>query len=241
MTARKEIFKLSSDEFYKIKTADKARGWTLLVYPETMVSGWVDYLLFKGNNFAFSLHNGYTNGNKDHFHIMLWFDNPVTQKKADSYLQAINPGTNLHAQIIGSDVGLMRYMIDADNPEKPQYPKGQIYCHGQEVLDLLEEAFDENRTKAGKRRKSQLAFFRVGHLIFDNKLHEWPQLFTELEKLNDFDLTMFVNQYAFLVDKWLTAEYLIMTRPPEKNAQIEAYLQREYENNKDKLKNTNEN
>lgn len=230
MSSKKDL----TEELNEKETKVKKRLWTLVVYPESMSEGWVDFLKFRGNDFAFSLHNGYTNGNKEHFHIILWFDNPVGQKTVDEYLQAINPGTNLHSQPVVKPIKMMQYMIHLNNPDKPQYPKGQIYCEGEEALELFETAFDPMKsTKQGRMLAFRALYFKVVHIIADHQFYQWSQLNFYLEDHPEIDpeneILNFLIGNPYMVTQWLTDTYHALTRPyKDLDAKIEEQFEKDY-------------
>ena len=56
---------------------------------------------------------------KPHWHIMLSADGPITEKRIN---QIIKPLNGPIPQKVGSSIGMVRYFIHLDNPEKHQYP-----------------------------------------------------------------------------------------------------------------------
>ncbi len=215
----------------------KSNHWTIVFYPDSVPTGWGEYLDSLGVTYFWSLHNKYTNGEKDHYHLGLLYPGNTTRNNVAKIAKML--GSNLPPQVMASEVGIMRYMIHADNPEKPQYPKGQIFCHGQEALDLLDLAFDPTQTRLGKKKATKDSFFEMADVIFGNGYYQWPQLINYIkERQPDSDnLMFFAMNNAFMVDKWLTAQYHILTRPVDDVAKLEPVnVVQDYEENKDKLK-----
>lgn len=110
----------------------KGRDWTFIVYPESAPSNWREIIDETHLRWVESpLHDKDVNADgsvkKPHWHILISFDGPVTEKPCTDISEKVN-GTLV--QKVGSAKGLVRYMIHMDNPEKFQYNREDIVGHG---------------------------------------------------------------------------------------------------------------
>lgn len=118
----------------------KKRNWGAVVYPESAPSDWIDILKLKGITFAVSpLHNKDINPTgepkKAHYHIILSFSGPTTDKTVNDILQEINQPRAIPLESVK---GYYRYMTHKDNPEKYQYDPTEIQLfNGFDVTDVL--------------------------------------------------------------------------------------------------------
>lgn len=118
----------------------KKRNWGAVVYPESAPSDWIDILKLKGITFAVSpLHNKDINPTgepkKAHYHIILCFSGPTTDKTVNDILQEINQPRAIPLESVK---GYYRYMTHKDNPEKYQYDPTEIQLfNGFDVTDVL--------------------------------------------------------------------------------------------------------
>ncbi len=113
------------------KPVVKGRDWTFLVYPESAPKNWRDVLNATHMRWIESpLHDKDVNPDgskkKPHWHIMLSADGPITEKRIN---QIIKPLNGPIPQKVGSSIGMVRYFIHLDNPEKHQYPMDEIKGH----------------------------------------------------------------------------------------------------------------
>lgn len=115
----------------------RSRTWALVVYPDSAPEKWRDIL--DSTHIAWvesPLHDKDINPDetpkKAHWHIILMFG---TMK---SYSQVKEVADLLHAPIpqkVQSIKGAVRYLVHTDNPEKYQYKREDIKCHGGATVD----------------------------------------------------------------------------------------------------------
>lgn len=113
------------------KPVVKGRDWTFLVYPESAPKNWRDVLNATHMRWIESpLHDKDVNPDgtkkKPHWHIMLSADGPITEKRINQIIEPLNGPI---PQKVGSSIGMVRYFIHLDNPEKYQYPMDEIKGH----------------------------------------------------------------------------------------------------------------
>jgi hypothetical protein len=85
------------------------------------------------------------NTKKPHYHVVLMFDGPTTQKRANEIIEPFC-GTK-SAEYIKSLRGYVRYLAHLDNPEKAQYkPEEIVALNGANLGDMLKlSQFDKNQ------------------------------------------------------------------------------------------------
>lgn len=102
-----------------------------MVYPESAPKNWRDVLNATHMRWIESpLHDKDVNPDgtkkKPHWHIMLSADGPITEKRINQIIEPLNGPI---PQKVGSSIGMVRYFIHLDNPEKYQYPMDEIKGH----------------------------------------------------------------------------------------------------------------
>ncbi len=118
----------------------KKRNWGGVVYPESAPSDWLDILKLKGISFAVSpLHDKDVNPTgekkKAHYHVILSFPGPTTDKTVKQIMDEINQPLPIALESVR---GYYRYFTHKDNPEKYQYDSTEIQLfNGFDVTDIL--------------------------------------------------------------------------------------------------------
>ena len=110
----------------------RSRSWAIVVYPESAPKNWREMLDDTRIAWVESpLHDKDVNPDqtikKPHWHVILMYGS----KK--SYSQVLEITEMLHAPIpqkIQNIKGAVRYLVHTDNPEKYQYNREDIVCHG---------------------------------------------------------------------------------------------------------------
>ena len=115
----------------------RSRSWAMVVYPESAPKNWREML--DNTRIAWvesPLHDKDVNPDqtikKPHWHVILMYGG----KK--SYSQVLEITEMLHAPIpqkIQNIKGAVRYLVHTDNPEKYQYNREDIICHGGADID----------------------------------------------------------------------------------------------------------
>lgn len=112
--------------------ASRFRNWTFVAYPDSLPTDWRDRLDEFHIPWAESpLHEFDTNADgevkKPHYHVGIFFDG----KKSFEQVKAITDSLNCPIpQVCHSQIGLIRYFVHLDNPEKFQYSPADIISHG---------------------------------------------------------------------------------------------------------------
>ena len=127
----------------------KTRGYALVIYPESLPKDYIERI----NNLHMQcllspLHDKDVdpeNGQpkKPHYHLMLLFDGPQTEKRAKEVFQEVTGAEVPHVEQLNSIPGMARYLCHLDNPEKYQYPKAEVQeFGGARYLELIEKVAD---------------------------------------------------------------------------------------------------
>lgn len=101
----------------------RTRNWATVVYPESAPEGWQGILSdFKIPAFISPLHDLDVNPTgevkKEHYHVLIMFDNVKTADQAVEIFDAIG---GVGHERVNSIRGMARYLCHLDNPEKHQY------------------------------------------------------------------------------------------------------------------------
>lgn len=129
------------------KKSTRSRYYTFIAYPESAPKNWRDIIDDNHVSWAVSpLHDKDVNPDgtpkKPHWHVLIAFDSLKSYEQAN----AIGAGINATiAQIAESPRALVRYFAHMDNPDKAQYDKREIECHG--GFDLEDMLKTSNQTK----------------------------------------------------------------------------------------------
>ena len=102
----------------------KGRNWAFVVYPESLPENWEEIIIETGLPMAFSpLHDKDLNPTgepkKVHYHVICYYENATTSRAVKEYVTDKLNGTIPIK--LESMVGMYRYHLHLDNPEKYQY------------------------------------------------------------------------------------------------------------------------
>ena len=106
----------------------KKRYWAFVLYPESAPENWQDILQQTGLSCCVSpLHDKDTNPTgepkKAHYHIILCYSGPTTEKCVKSITDRLNQPKPIALEQVR---GYFRYLTHKDNPEKYQYDEKDI-------------------------------------------------------------------------------------------------------------------
>lgn len=177
---------------------EKGRDWTFIVYPDSAPENWrtiLDETHLRWIESPLHEHDVNADGEKkkSHWHIMLCFDGPVTDKQVKKIIEPLN---SPEPKKVGSSRGLVRYMVHLDNPEKYQYSIDQIIGHnGVDVADY----FVMTATNKLAIMKDMI------HYIYENKVDNYADfLMICIEESDDwFDVA--VNSNTLALNKMIDA------------------------------------
>lgn len=171
----------------------KKRNWGAVIYPESAPEDWIEILKLKGLTFAISpLHDKDVNPTgeekKSHFHIIISFPGPTTDKTVNDILKELNQPIAIPLESVR---GYYRYFTHKDNPEKYQYNETEIQLfNGFDVTDVL------NSFEVFTLLKD------IQLIIIENHLFEYSELMDYLmsnDKMEHWNVacshTLFLNTY----------------------------------------------
>lgn len=174
----------------------KGRNWAFVVYPESLPVNWQDIILETGLPMAFSpLHDKDVNpggeSKKPHYHVICYYENTTTQKNVKE-----NVTDRLNGTIpikLESMVGMYRYHLHLDNPEKHQYDdRNRMFFNGFDVNKVDSLTY----TEVGKILTELQSLIRREHILEYSDLLDILQ---DNDMLNALDVarnhTMFLNTY----------------------------------------------
>lgn len=157
----------------------KGRNWAFVVYPESLPSNWEEIITETGLPMAFSpLHDKDVNPGgeekKPHYHVICYYENPTTSKSVKE-----NVTDKLNGTIpikLESMVGMYRYHLHLDNPEKYQYNDcDRKFFNG----------FDVHKVDSLTYTEISKILRNIQNFIRDNSIVEYSDL---LDILNDNEL-----------------------------------------------------
>lgn len=143
---------------------EKAKYWTFIGYPESMVSNWKDVL---ADTFqipvAYCVHDkdkdGHDGDRKDHVHFVLAFPNTTTYKHVLSLVQEIAPSCMIVKKVIN-----VRYMFDylihdtdsCRSAGKHLYDKSERICLNNFDIGMYEQRSLEDKRNDAKQLKKYI-------------------------------------------------------------------------------------
>ena len=174
----------------------KGRNWAFVVYPESLPDNWQDIVLETGLPMAFSpLHDKDINPTgeikKPHYHVICYYENTTTQKNVKE-----NVTDRLNGTIpikLESMVGMYRYHLHLDNPEKYQYDdRNRMFFNGFDVNKVDSLTY----TEIGKILLELQTLIRTEHIL---EYADLLDILQDNEMLNALDVarnhTLFLNTY----------------------------------------------
>lgn len=143
----------------------RSRLWSCIVYPESAPESWRDILDEAHIPYAISpLHDRDTNADgspkKAHWHILFVCDGKKSQEQMNELSHSV---CGTICQKVQSAKGMARYLIHQDNPEKAQYSRTEIECHG--GLDI--EPYLINSAATQRELSKQIVQFIISEGIED--------------------------------------------------------------------------
>lgn len=162
---------------------EKFRYWACILYPDE-VNFPKDYLdildSFHCDLILSPLHSpdqnprsdekGFEAHKKRHYHLVICWNGPTTQRMIESLLEKLGPCVTKPFPVYQVN-GYIRYLIHADNPEKEQFENGkeELTCFGRSA-EQVEEAFEIGDYDKVKLTKD------INNFIFDKYVVEFADL-----------------------------------------------------------------
>lgn len=175
----------------------KKRNWAVEVYPDSAPDDWIEKIRLTGVSFAVSpCHDKDINPNgttkKGHYHVILCYPGPTTEKNVNDLLESINQ--NRYCEALESVVGYYRYFTHRDNPEKYQYNSEEIQCfNGFDAMEMLNSMEVRQRIKL------------IQGLILENDFKEYSDLMDYLLGTEEADLYDVASRHTLFFNSYLTS------------------------------------
>lgn len=180
-----------------LKSELKKRNWTFVLYDDSAVKDWEDYLISTGVPFAYAYHDKdmteIGEPKKPHYHVLMCFDGPTTYNTMLEHGKRVGAANDV-VQHVGSVRGIVRYFCHKDNPDKFQYSEDVIQCrNGFDPKDYF--SLTVSQTKAIKRRLTSF--------IRDNDIEEYADLIDILMDTEEDDMYDIATQNTFFFTQYI--------------------------------------
>lgn len=173
----------------------KSRFWSFIVYPDSCIPDFENYLIDLGCCFAVSpLHDKDKNATgedkKPHYHVIIQFEGPTTYKNVLDNV-CIPIGATIPKKVL-SLRAYYRYLAHLDNPEKYQYSVSDIKCYGGFHCDLTSSEITNLKAL-------------IIEDIENNCITEYRELCSYYLKQGDFDRFDIVSNHTYFFNQYLTS------------------------------------
>lgn len=185
----------------------RSNTWTFCIYPESMPD---NYLSIIGSwcipTLLSPVHDCDLNGNgmekKEHIHVLMYFGKGAN-KSYNQVMKFVDKLYGCPCEVVHNSVGLIRYFIHKDNPEKHQYSIDDMRSFfGFEYLSAFQNnLIDEDRY-----------FTFIENFCEDNRIYNYYQLTLLLKKDNLLSELNFLRHHSTHIRFFLTDKYQIMKR-----------------------------
>lgn len=175
----------------------KKRNWGGVVYPESAPEDWKEILKLKGIVWACSpLHDKDINPTgeekKAHYHIIMTFPGPVTDKTVKDIMEQLNQPIPIPLESVR---GYYRYFTHKDNPEKCQYDETGIELYNNfDVSEIL------NNFEVFQYLKD------IQKIIIENKIYEYSILMDFLMTTEQFELWNVASSHTLFLNTYITSK-----------------------------------
>lgn len=173
---------------------ERCRNWTFVVYDDSAPSDWKEILDSQKLQWCCARHDLDTNENgepkKVHTHIVCKFEG---KKSYEQMLKITESVCGTIPQRVESMKGMIQYLWHRNNPEKYQYDKTIVECHGGFDID---DACSYTKTEVNKIKREIIQF------LMENGILEYCDLvdYCALENDDWFDIvstqTVFFKGYC---------------------------------------------
>lgn len=177
----------------------KGRNWAFVVYPESLPSNWEEIITETGLPMAFSpLHDKDVNPGgeekKPHYHVICYYENPTTSRAVKEFVTDRLNGTIPIK--LESMVGMYRYHLHLDNPEKFQY---------NEEERRFFNGFDVNKVNALTYTEISYLLQQVQRFIIQNKILEYSDLLDILLDNEKYQLWDVARNHTLLLNTYINS------------------------------------
>lgn len=196
-------------KFYKARKTARFRYWTALLYTENLSNSWKsDIAKVLTCPYCYCVHQPEAEDLKEHVHLMLMFNGPVTEKSVKGMLSALDadkdkPACHNQLQNIQNAHGMYEYLIHADDESKLagkiQYlPEDRVLGNGFDIENFDYELKRENKNKRLK--------WLLDSIVDDESLVDMKSLycFLRVHRASEFDrYVSIIKKNVMLVSKLL--------------------------------------
>lgn len=103
----------------------KSRNWSGVFYPESAPEDWIERIQsLHLRAFVSPLHQADDEVLKPHYHVLWMFDGPTTEAHVRGLMESVV--SSKVVQYCYSLKGLARYLLHLDDPDKEQFPDGEV-------------------------------------------------------------------------------------------------------------------
>lgn len=157
------------------------RMWAFIVYPDSAPDGWISILREQGlMGYISPLHTPDEKDKKQHYHVMLRFENQKSESQIDDISKSVNGSKPRAVQVW---TAYARYLLHLDDPQKEQFAdhSGVVSLGGAKYAEDISR-FDVSDEVAKARAIMKVVwdagimdFYTALGFIEDSGHHEWVQ------------------------------------------------------------------
>lgn len=177
----------------------KGRNWAFVVYPESLPQNWEEIIVETGLPMAFSpLHDSDTNPTgevkKPHYHVICYYENPTTSRAVKEYVcDRLNGTIPIKLE---SMVGMYRYHLHLDNPEKFQYDdRKRTFYNG----------FDVNKVDSLTYTEISKLLIEIQQMVRSHGILEYSELLDILLDNELFSLWDVARNHTMMLDRYISS------------------------------------
>lgn len=182
----------------------RARHWTFIVYPDSIVNeNWKEIIKATHIKMAISpLHDKDLNPTgeekKAHWHVMFEYESLKSFDQVNEGVHDILGSGCTIPQIVQSPVGMIRYFIHKDNPEKHQYNWADI---------IVYNGFDLSKYDTYTENELDHIIAEITKFIDDNQILEYSDLIASLRDSESdlFDWYRIVRKNTIMFNAYITS------------------------------------
>ena len=177
----------------------KGRNWAFVVYFESFFVNWEEIITETGLPMAFSpLYDKDLNPTgepkKAHYHVICYYENPTTSRAVKEYVTDKLNGTIPIK--LESMVGMYRYHLHLDNPEKYQYDdRERKFFNG----------FDVNKVDSLTYTEISKLLMEIQNFIRKEKIIEYSDLLDILLDNELFNMWEVAKNHTLLLNTYITS------------------------------------
>lgn len=165
----------------------RSATYAYILYQEHLTIAQVKEILSDDFNLDYALSPLHTGEDiKSHYHLLIFFPNPVSISTA----QRIGERLKAPKKIMypANVISAMRYLIHADDPDKQQFDKSEIFIHGLKAKKIFINAFSDIDLK-----RVAATFRSIQNYVVDNDI---DNIFVLQQYLlnTDYEAFQLVNQ-----------------------------------------------